>query len=74
MSMGSMYFCFAYCIGSAFNVKGSMQCPNCGTVEKDRWLYANDVSQAVPDDSVHDRAPDQEEPHELTFPELVSYV
>ncbi|KAJ0969296.1 hypothetical protein J5N97_022173 [Dioscorea zingiberensis] len=29
------------CIGSAFNVKGAMQCPNCRKVEKGRWLYAN---------------------------------
>ncbi|MQL90659.1 hypothetical protein Taro_023258, partial [Colocasia esculenta] len=29
------------CIGSAFNAKGVMQCPNCRKVEKGRWLYAN---------------------------------
>ncbi|XP_010909243.1 E3 ubiquitin-protein ligase IPI1 [Elaeis guineensis] len=29
------------CIGSAFNAKGAMQCPNCRKVEKGRWLYAN---------------------------------
>ncbi|XP_042412955.1 uncharacterized protein LOC122002007 [Zingiber officinale] len=29
------------CIGSAFNSKGAMQCPNCRKVEKGRWLYAN---------------------------------
>ncbi|KAJ6831972.1 uncharacterized protein M6B38_344915 [Iris pallida] len=29
------------CIGSAFNAKGEMQCPNCRNVEKGRWLYAN---------------------------------
>lgn len=29
------------CIGSAFNAKGSMQCPNCRQVEDGRWLYAN---------------------------------
>ncbi|XP_072964377.1 E3 ubiquitin-protein ligase IPI1-like isoform X2 [Typha angustifolia] len=29
------------CIGSAFNAKGVMQCPNCRTVEKGRWLFAN---------------------------------
>uniref|UniRef100_A0A1D1ZEJ7 RING-H2 finger protein ATL5 n=1 Tax=Anthurium amnicola TaxID=1678845 RepID=A0A1D1ZEJ7_9ARAE len=29
------------CIGSAFNAKGMMQCPNCRKVEKGRWLYAN---------------------------------
>ncbi|KAK9735469.1 hypothetical protein RND81_04G207400 [Saponaria officinalis] len=28
------------CIGSAFNVKGAMQCPNCRKVEKGQWLYA----------------------------------
>ncbi|MCO5610333.1 hypothetical protein L7F22_064569 [Adiantum nelumboides] len=29
------------CIGSAFNAKGRMQCPNCRGVEQGRWLYAN---------------------------------
>ncbi|XP_074580529.1 E3 ubiquitin-protein ligase IPI1-like isoform X2 [Curcuma longa] len=29
------------CIGSAFNAKGVMQCPNCRKVEEGNWLYAN---------------------------------
>lgn len=29
------------CIGSAFNVKGAMQCPNCRHVEDGQWLYAS---------------------------------
>ncbi|XP_056845544.1 E3 ubiquitin-protein ligase RFI2-like isoform X2 [Raphanus sativus] len=29
------------CIGSAFNTKGVMQCPNCRKVEKGQWLYSN---------------------------------
>eukprot|EP00249_Psilotum_nudum_P016740 c25969_g1_i1 orf=546-1595(+) len=29
------------CIGSAFNVKGTMQCPNCRHIEDGQWLYAN---------------------------------
>ncbi|KAI0511822.1 hypothetical protein KFK09_012454 [Dendrobium nobile] len=29
------------CIGSAFNSKGMMQCPNCRNVEKGHWLYGN---------------------------------
>ncbi|KMT14228.1 hypothetical protein BVRB_4g075870 [Beta vulgaris subsp. vulgaris] len=28
------------CIGSAFNIKGAMQCPNCRKIEKGQWLYA----------------------------------
>ncbi|XP_074358201.1 E3 ubiquitin-protein ligase RFI2-like isoform X1 [Apium graveolens] len=28
------------CIGSAFNVKGAMQCPNCRKIEKGQWLYS----------------------------------
>ena len=31
----------ADCIGSAFNAKGRMQCPNCRQVEQGQWLYAN---------------------------------
>ncbi|XP_024539535.1 uncharacterized protein LOC9658935 isoform X1 [Selaginella moellendorffii] len=33
------------CIGSAFNAKGSMQCPNCRRVEEGRWLYASGCRQ-----------------------------
>ncbi|CAL4950144.1 unnamed protein product [Urochloa decumbens] len=29
------------CIGSAFNAKGIMQCPNCRKIEMGNWLYAN---------------------------------
>ncbi|MCO5592821.1 hypothetical protein L7F22_046824 [Adiantum nelumboides] len=29
------------CIGSAFNAKGRMQCPNCRQVEPGQWLYAS---------------------------------
>lgn len=29
------------CIGSAFNAKGRMQCPNCRQEEQGQWLYAN---------------------------------
>lgn len=28
------------CIGSAFNIKGAMQCPNCRKIEKGQWLFA----------------------------------
>lgn len=34
-------FVGADCIGSAFNAKGAMQCPNCRHVEHGQWLYAN---------------------------------
>lgn len=29
------------CIGSAFNAKGAMQCPNCRRVEEGQWLFSN---------------------------------
>ncbi|CAL9037579.1 unnamed protein product [Musa banksii] len=45
------------CIGSAFNAKGVMQCPNCRKVEEGNWLYANG-SHPTPelnmDDYIHD--------------------
>ncbi|KAI5072530.1 hypothetical protein GOP47_0012636 [Adiantum capillus-veneris] len=33
------------CIGSAFNAKGSMECPNCRRTEHGQWLYANGSHQ-----------------------------
>lgn len=32
------------CIGSAYNAKGIMQCPNCRDIEDGQWLYANGCS------------------------------
>lgn len=49
------------CIGSAFNIKGKMQCPNCRKVEKGRWLYAsgstNSSSELSMDDGGMDSYP-----------------
>ncbi|XWS36173.1 hypothetical protein CRYUN_Cryun20dG0062400 [Craigia yunnanensis] len=42
------------CIGSAFNTKRAMQCPNCRKVEKGQWLYANGSTQSLPELSMED--------------------
>ncbi|XP_022727521.1 E3 ubiquitin-protein ligase RFI2-like isoform X2 [Durio zibethinus] len=42
------------CIGSAFNMKGTMQCPNCRKVEKGQWLYANGSTRSFPELSMED--------------------
>ncbi|MCO5588746.1 hypothetical protein L7F22_042705 [Adiantum nelumboides] len=36
-----LWFTVTDCIGSAFNAKGRMQCPNCRQVEPGQWLYAS---------------------------------
>ncbi|KAH7517074.1 hypothetical protein FEM48_Zijuj09G0023600 [Ziziphus jujuba var. spinosa] len=56
------------CIGSAFNVKGVMQCPNCRKVEKGQWLYANGSTQSFPE-SLDDWIPD-EDPYDLSYTEM----
>jgi hypothetical protein len=33
-------FVLSDCIGSAFNAKGIMQCPNCRRIETGYWCYA----------------------------------
>ncbi|XP_065861337.1 E3 ubiquitin-protein ligase RFI2 [Euphorbia lathyris] len=48
------------CIGSAFNMKGAMQCPNCRKVEKGQWLYANGSTRTVPEISMDDWIPDED--------------
>lgn len=45
------------CIGSAFNAKGAMQCPNCRKIQKGRWLYSNGSGSYVEfnmEDLVHE--------------------
>ncbi|ERN06435.1 uncharacterized protein LOC18434631 [Amborella trichopoda] len=41
------------CIGSAFNAKGAMQCPNCRKVERGRWLNANGY-RSLPELNIED--------------------
>ncbi|XP_057550767.1 E3 ubiquitin-protein ligase IPI1-like isoform X2 [Amaranthus tricolor] len=46
------------CIGSAFNIKGKMQCPNCRKIEKGEWLYATNCRSFT--DYTDDWPPDEE--------------
>ncbi|KAL6514787.1 hypothetical protein OROGR_020366 [Orobanche gracilis] len=56
------------CIGSAFNSKGAMQCPNCRKIEKGQWLYANG-SRPLPEFSIDDWAHD-EDLYDLSYSEM----
>ncbi|KAL8545525.1 hypothetical protein ACS0TY_005614 [Phlomoides rotata] len=56
------------CIGSAFNIKGAMQCPNCRKIEKGQWLYANG-SRPMPEFSMEDWAHD-EDLYDLSYSEM----
>ena len=58
------------CIGSAFNVKGTMQCPNCRAIEKGQWLYSSG-SPACPELSMDDGSVDHY-PFYFTLTELVN--
>jgi len=57
------------CIGSAFNVKGAMQCPNCRKIEKGQWLYANG-SRSYPEFSMDEWTHD-EDLYDLSYSEMV---
>ncbi|XP_057778121.1 E3 ubiquitin-protein ligase RFI2-like [Salvia miltiorrhiza] len=56
------------CIGSAFNIKGAMQCPNCRKIEKGQWLYANG-SRPLPEFSMDDWTHD-EDLYDLSYSEM----
>ncbi|KAI3445368.1 hypothetical protein Pfo_002033 [Paulownia fortunei] len=56
------------CIGSAFNIKGAMQCPNCRKIEKGQWLYANG-GRPLPEFSMDDWAHD-EDLYDLGYSEM----
>ncbi|XVF06026.1 hypothetical protein REPUB_Repub06bG0012600 [Reevesia pubescens] len=56
------------CIGSAFNVKGAMQCPNCRKIEKGQWLYANGC-RSHPEFNVDDWTHD-EDLYDLSYSEM----
>ncbi|KAG2694751.1 hypothetical protein I3843_08G157000 [Carya illinoinensis] len=56
------------CIGSAFNTKGAMQCPNCRKIEKGQWLYANG-SRSFPEFSMDDWTHD-EDLYDLSYSEM----
>ncbi|KAL6545047.1 hypothetical protein OROHE_009954 [Orobanche hederae] len=56
------------CIGSAFNSKGAMQCPNCRKIEKGQWLYANGT-RPLPEFTIDDWAHD-EDLYDLSYSEM----
>ncbi|XP_010524866.1 PREDICTED: uncharacterized protein LOC104802795 [Tarenaya hassleriana] len=56
------------CIGSAFNAKGMMQCPNCRKIEKGQWLYANGC-RSFPDFNNEDWT-HEEEIYDLAYSEM----
>lgn len=58
------------CIGSAFNMKGAMQCPNCRKIERGRWLFANGSARSFPEFSMDDWTPD-EETYDFNYSEMV---
>ncbi|KZV43671.1 hypothetical protein F511_00222 [Dorcoceras hygrometricum] len=57
------------CIGSAFNSKGAMQCPNCRKIEKGQWLYAYG-NFPLPDFNIDDWAHD-EDLYDLRYSEIL---
>ncbi|XAR61332.1 hypothetical protein NMG60_11035008 [Bertholletia excelsa] len=57
------------CIGSAFNIKGAMQCPNCRKIERGRWLYASGSTRSIPEFGMDDWTSD-EDPYELNYSEV----
>lgn len=59
------------CIGSAFNMKGMMQCPNCREIEKGRWLYASGSTNSSPEPGMDDGSVDSY-PFYFTFSEMVT--
>ncbi|RDX75040.1 E3 ubiquitin-protein ligase RFI2 [Mucuna pruriens] len=56
------------CIGSAFNIKGAMQCPNCRKIEKGQWLYANG-SRSYPEFSMDEWTHD-EDLYDVSYSEM----
>ncbi|XXG54097.1 hypothetical protein AAC387_Pa03g2063 [Persea americana] len=57
------------CIGSAFNAKGAMQCPNCRKVEKGQWLYASGHHRSITEFSMEDWTYD-EDLYESSYSEM----
>ncbi|KAF5744140.1 hypothetical protein HS088_TW08G00736 [Tripterygium wilfordii] len=57
------------CIGSAFNMKGAMQCPNCRKVEKGQWLYVTGPVRSLPELSMDNLITD-EDVYGLSFSEM----
>ncbi|KAJ6800975.1 uncharacterized protein M6B38_201430 [Iris pallida] len=55
------------CIGSAFNAKGVMQCPNCREIGKGNWLYSNG-SRSLPDR--FDEWPHDEDLYDFSYSEM----
>lgn len=57
------------CIGSAFNVKGVMQCPNCRKIEKGQWHYYASSCHPFSEFSMDDWTRD-EDLYDLSYSEM----
>ncbi|KAM1764826.1 hypothetical protein ACFX11_004035 [Malus domestica] len=57
------------CIGSAFNIKGAMQCPNCRKIKKGQWLYSNGCC-SFPELNMEDWTHD-EDLYDLSYSEMI---
>ncbi|KAL9235018.1 hypothetical protein vseg_009819 [Gypsophila vaccaria] len=55
------------CIGSAFNSKGAMQCPNCRKIEKGQWNYSTGCRSLT--EFIED-SPRDEDSYDLSFAEM----
>ncbi|KAJ9547682.1 hypothetical protein OSB04_020225, partial [Centaurea solstitialis] len=60
------------CIGSAFNTKGTMQCPNCRKVESGRWLFADGSAHASSETGARAWTPN-EGPHDLSYSRMLPF-
>ncbi|KAM1318796.1 hypothetical protein ACFX2H_003885 [Malus domestica] len=57
------------CFGSAFNIKGAMQCPNCRKIKKGQWLYSNGCC-SFPELNMEDWTHD-EDLYDLSYSEMI---
>ncbi|KAK6915609.1 Zinc finger, RING-type [Dillenia turbinata] len=60
------------CIGSAFNIKGAMQCPNCRKIEKGQWLFSTGY-RPFPEFNMDDWTPD-EDLYDLSYAEMLVFI
>ncbi|XP_070661958.1 uncharacterized protein [Malus domestica] len=67
--MAAFYAGFPDCIGSAFNIKGAMQCPNCRKIKKGQWLYSNGCC-SFPELNMEDWTHD-EDLYDLSYSEMI---
>jgi len=68
-----MFSLYTDCIGSAYNAKGFMECPNCRNIEPGHWQFS-DGTHFNPNGMIANNEEEEEDNDPGSFSQMVIFV